>query len=271
MMSTRALANEVAVPATGAPTSNGNHSRKLAELTGEKIEMRIIELGWPVGEVIGSEAELLAEYGVSRAVLREAIRLLEHHNVAYMRRGPGGGLVVAEPDPDAMAHAAAVYLRYRGVSPPDLFHARTALELAAVRSAAENIDEAGIVKLRAALEHESQFLGGESDATIHDFHVVVAELSGNPALHLFINVLTQLSAAGFLGTTAMFDKRAARSVASAKQVEQVHHAHEAIAEAIIAGDAALAQHRSMRHLNALAAALEGTARREAPARRQKRA
>jgi DNA-binding FadR family transcriptional regulator len=242
-------------PVADVPHLGGNQTKKLAELTSEKIEMSIIEMDWPVGKVIGSEAELLDEYGVSRAALREAIRLLEHHNVAYMRRGPGGGLVVAEPDPDAMAHAAAVYLRYRKVNPPDLFEARTALELAAARSAAENIDEAGIIKLRDALEHESEFLGGESDATIHDFHVVVAELSGNPALHLFINVLTQLSAARFLGTTAMFDKRAARSVSSAREVEEVHRVHEAIAEAIIAGDAALAQHRTLRHLNALAAAL----------------
>ncbi|WP_433190048.1 FadR/GntR family transcriptional regulator [Actinoallomurus sp. CA-150999] len=240
-----------------APVQSGNHTKKLAELTCEKIEMRIIEMDWPVGKVIGSEAELLAEYGVSRAAFREAIRLLEHHNVAYMRRGPGGGLVVAEPDPDAMAHAAAVYLRYRKVNPPDLFEARTALELAAVRSAAENIDEAGIVKLRGALAHESEFLGGESDATIHDFHVVVAELSGNPALHLFVNVLTQLSAARFLGTTAMYDKQAARSVSSAKEVEEVHHAHEVIAEAIVAGDTSLAQHRMLKHLNALAAAAAG--------------
>jgi DNA-binding FadR family transcriptional regulator len=239
-----------------AAASDGSPTKKLAELTSEKLEKRIIEMDWPVGKVIGSESDLLAEYGVSRAALREAIRLLEHHNVANMRRGPGGGLVVAEPDPDAMAHAAAVYLRYRKVNPPDLFETRTALELAAVRSAAEHIDEDGIVKLREALAHESEFVGGESDATIHDFHVVVAELTGNPALHLFINVLTQLSAARFLGVTAMFDKQAARSVSRAAQVKEVHRVHEAIADAIIAGDAALAQHRMLRHLNALAAAAE---------------
>jgi DNA-binding FadR family transcriptional regulator len=231
-------------------------SRKLAELTCEKLEMRIIEMDWPVGKVIGSEAELLAEYGVSRAALREAIRLLEHHNVANMRRGPGGGLVVAEPDPDAMAHAAAVYLRYRKVNPPELFETRTALELAAVRSAAEHIDEAGIARLRTALARETRFLGGdESDAAIHDFHVVVAELTGNASLHLFINVLTQLSAARFLGTAALFDKQAARRASPPGEIEEVHRVHQAIADAIIAGDASLAQHRMLKHLNALATAL----------------
>lgn len=231
-------------------------SKKLAELTCEKLEMRIIEMDWPVGKVIGSEAELLAEYGVSRAALREAIRLLEHHNVANMRRGPGGGLVVAEPDPDAMAHAAAVYLRYRKVNPPELFETRTALELAAVRSAAEHIDEAGIARLRAALAREAKFLGGdESDASIHDFHVVVAELTGNASLHLFINVLTQLSAARFQGTAALFDQQAARRVSPPSEIEEVHRVHQGIADAIIAGDTSLAQHRMLKHLNAQAAAL----------------
>jgi DNA-binding FadR family transcriptional regulator len=255
-MKSKSATSAQARTSAAATAPDGSPTKKLAELTCEKIEKRIIEMDWPVGKVIGSEADLLAEYGVSRAALREAIRLLEHHNVANMRRGPGGGLVVAEPDPDAMAHAAAVYLRYRRVSPPDLFETRTALELAAVRSAAEHIDEDGIVKLREALAHESEFVGGESDATIHDFHVVVAELTGNPALHLFINVLTQLSAARFLGVTAMFDKQAARSVARAAEVEEVHRVHEAIADAIIAGDSSLAQHRMLRHLNALAAALD---------------
>ena len=46
---------------------------KLAEQTAAKIELSIVEQGWPLGMVIGSEADLLAEYGVSRAVLREAV------------------------------------------------------------------------------------------------------------------------------------------------------------------------------------------------------
>jgi len=235
--------------------ADGAKSQKLAETISEQIELRIIDEGWPVGKVIGSESDLLAEYGVSRAVLREAIRLLEHHHVAHMRRGPGGGLVVTEPEPPAVTRAAAVFLRYRQVTPAQLFDARIALEMAAVRDAALRIDEAGIAKLRNALEHETTFMEGEADATVHDFHVVVAELSGNPAIHLFTDVLTQLTAAGFMGTAALFDKRAARRRSSKQEIQEVHSVHAGIAEAIIAGDAALAQHRNQRHLQALAAAL----------------
>lgn len=242
-------------PAADGVSGNGKGSQKLAEVLSEQIELRIIDENWPVGKVIGSEAELLEEYGVSRAVLREAVRLLEHHHVAHMRRGPGGGLVVIEPDPRAVTRAAAVFLRYRDVNAAQLMNARIALETAAVRDAAERIDEAGVTKLRAALEHETTFVHGEADATVHDFHVVVAELSGNPALHLFIDVLTQLSAAGFMGPAALFDKTSARRPSSKAEMDEVHAVHEKIAEAIIAGDAALAQHRNQRHLRALASAL----------------
>jgi DNA-binding FadR family transcriptional regulator len=238
----------------GRSVDGVNGGTKLAEVVSNKIQMNIIDRGWPVGDVIGSEADLLAEYRVSRAVLREAVRLLEHDNVAYMRRGPGGGLVVAEPDPAPVTLAAAVYLRYKSVGVAELFEARIALESAAVRAAVERIDEYGVNRLREALAYEEGFTE-RADATIHDFHLVVAELSDNPALELFSDALTKLSAAGFLGTRAMFDRHAAVP-RPANEIAETHRAHTLIADAIIAGDAALAQHRMHSHLRAMAAALD---------------
>src|SRR5687767_3646940 len=98
-----------------------------------QIEHEIIEAGWPVGEILGSESELLDSHGVSRAVLREAIRLLEHHDVAMMRRGPGGGLVVKRPNPLAAVRPVSLYLEYEGVEPHELYEARSSLELTAVK------------------------------------------------------------------------------------------------------------------------------------------
>ena len=66
-------------------------SRKLGEILAERIEDEIVVSGWAVGTVLGSEAELTEKYGVSRAVFREAMRIVDHHGVAEMRRGPGGG------------------------------------------------------------------------------------------------------------------------------------------------------------------------------------
>jgi DNA-binding FadR family transcriptional regulator len=248
---TRSATQPSAVPQPGGYRGEGV---KLAEQTAAKIELAIAEAGWPLGTVIGSEADLLATYGVSRAVLREAVRLLEHDNVAHMRRGPGGGLVVAEPDADAVVRVATLYLRYRNVSPGQLFRARIAVELAAVRSAAEHIDERGVARLRAALEREAA-APELADVQTHDVHLVIARLAGNPAVELFTDVLTKLSATALMGGPALVDRTAAATIANTAWAD-AHTAHQGIAEAVIAGDAALAQHRTARHLQALAAAVD---------------
>src|SRR5579883_1276568 len=61
------------------------------------LEEQFIRDGWPVGSVYGREIELTEHFGVGRAVVREAARILEARGTARMRRGPHGGLVVTAP------------------------------------------------------------------------------------------------------------------------------------------------------------------------------
>ena len=161
-----------------------------------RIREDIAVRGWPVGAVFGSEAELLTRYRISRAVLREAVRLLEHHAVARMRRGPGGGLVVTRPDPQASIDTMALHLEYRGVTRDDLRVARDAIELgvldlALAASARARSTPATVAGLHAAAAHVTD--GPIGDPTRADpFHTRLAELSGNPVLVLFLRVLTEL-------------------------------------------------------------------------------
>ena len=216
--------------------SEAHDGRKLGERIAERLERRIIEQGWPVGHVMGSEPDLLAELGISRAVLREAVRVLEHHGVATMRRGPGGGLVVTVPDAGAAVRASALMLEYHNATPQQIFEARSALELKCVELAAERIDEDGIARLRRtlALEEETQRQG---EVGSHGLHTLLAELAGNPAFGLFIGVLTDLTTTG-----TSRDERATGAAAA------VRVAHDKIAEAVISGDVAVARHRMQVHL-----------------------
>ena len=102
---------------------------KLAEVLAATIGDEIAASGWQIGSVFGTETELLERYRVSRAVLREAVRLLEYHSVAQMRRGPGGGLVVTEPHAQASIDTIALYLQYRQPSRDDLRSVRDAIEI----------------------------------------------------------------------------------------------------------------------------------------------
>ncbi|MDT5175226.1 MAG: hypothetical protein QOG37_2477, partial [Mycobacterium sp.] len=152
------------------------------------IEADIVRRGWAVGESLGSEAALQQRYEVSRSVLREAVRLVEHHQVARMRRGPNGGLLICEPDAGPATRAVVIYLEFLGTTLDDLLNARLVFEPLAAALAAENIDEAGIGRLRAVLRAEEQWQPG-LPAPHDEFHIALAEQSKNPVLQLFIDVL----------------------------------------------------------------------------------
>jgi DNA-binding FadR family transcriptional regulator len=225
----------------------GAPKRKLAEAIADRIERDIVSRGWPVGTVIGSESELLAEYGVGRSVLREAIRLLEHHSVAVMRQGPGGGLVVTAPNLMSVAEAIALYLEYHAVSPAELFEARKALELTCVQMVVDRLDESGIARLRSLVAADaSADAGADAAEHTHDWHIVLAELSGNAAIAMLVTILARLTR-----------ERERLPDAFDTSSGEVREAHARVTEAIIEGDVGLAKHRLVRHLDWAASFMDG--------------
>jgi DNA-binding FadR family transcriptional regulator len=218
---------------------------KLAEVVAARIHDDIAARGWQVGSVLGSETDLLARYGISRAVLREAVRLLEYHSVARMRRGPGGGLIVAEPESQASIDTMALFLEYQGVTADDLRIVRDAIELgtvARVTSRHAEGDDAVTERLAAAVRWAME--GPADDPRKADlFHSELAELAGNPVLSLFLGIITEL-----------FRRHAAgqdRPLPGDAAADEVQHVHQRILDAILQGDAGVARHRMRRHLDAL--------------------
>jgi DNA-binding FadR family transcriptional regulator len=218
--------------------------RKLGEVLAERIENEIIERGWPVGQVLGSEAELIDKYDVSRAVFREAMRIVDHHGVAEMRRGPGGGLVVAAPDLAAAIRTVSLHLQYLRIAPEQVNETRLALELTAVRLATERLTPEGADRIRQHLAHEEEDIKrtreldrAPGDLPTHDFHLLIAELTGNPAMRLLVQIVAQVTGV-----------QSPRSVSLEETATEVHRVHSRIAEAILAGDAEAAERRMRRHL-----------------------
>jgi DNA-binding FadR family transcriptional regulator len=220
--------------------SDGN---KKAAAVARELEAEIMRRGWPIGELLGSEPELIARFGVSRAVLREAVRIVEHDGAAQMRRGPGGGLVVTAPELGAVVGPATLYLDHAAVSSQDLFDVRSSLELACTALATEKLTEEGAARLREVVAHERSAGGGpDARGRFVDLHIVLAELTGNRAMRLFVETLVRLTS-----------ERVGRSSLADAELEEVHTAHAGIVEAIIAGDGELAQERMRTHLAEVAA------------------
>ncbi|MGY6501116.1 MAG: FadR/GntR family transcriptional regulator [Acidimicrobiales bacterium] len=211
-------------------------SRKLAAAIAARIVVDISDAGWPEGEVFGSEAELLDRYGVSRAVLREAVRLLEHQEVARMRRGPGGGLVVTVPSVESVIQAVMVYLLYVGAGMDDVFEARQALEQEAASLAAVRLGEGSVAELRDLVDREATGEVGHH----HALHVLVAAASGNPVLEFFVDLLHRVTLLYAPESGALTAQVLASSV----------EAHTRIVDSIVGGDASGAARRMRSHLDA---------------------
>jgi DNA-binding FadR family transcriptional regulator len=218
---------------------------KGAEVVARNITQTIVTAGMQPGELVGTEPELIEREGVSRALLREAVRLLEHHQIARMRRGPGGGLFVMAPSANAVTEVAAIYLARRGMQLGELAELRTDVEVAIANLAAERIDEAGSAGLQEALSREEHATDAERAEAVHDLHAAVAAAAQNRVLQLVALVLIRLSRLHQIERLAPKARKQIRA--------EVLRTHEGIARAIEDGDRELARHRMRRHLEALGA------------------
>lgn len=206
---------------------------RLAVVIARRIESDLRAQGWPPGHVIGSQDDLIRRYECSRAVLREAVRLLEHQQVATMRRGPGGGLVVNSSSGTVVSEVITAYLEFTDVSALELLEARLPLELLAARLAAERLDEAGIEHLRQFLEYERG-----PDSHRYELHVLLGELSRNPILAAMVRALNQVGMERLHKSTSIPDEVEAEAAVS----------HEAVLLALMAADGASAQYHLRSHL-----------------------
>jgi DNA-binding FadR family transcriptional regulator len=216
---------------------------KGAEGVARSITQAIIGDNLNPGELVGTEPELIEREGVSRALLREAVRLLEYHQIAGMRRGPGGGLFVMAPSANAVTDVAAIYLARRGMKLVELAELRTGVEIAIADLAASRIDEIGTAGLQAALAREEHATDAERAEAIHDLHAAVASAAQNRVLELVALVLIRLS------RLHQIERLAPRAQLQIRA--EVHRTHEGIADAVASGDRELARHRMRRHLEAL--------------------
>lgn len=129
------------------------------------------------------EADLVAQYGVSRTVIREALRILEEKGLVRIHQGRGTAALGVESwnifDPQIVAAMIA--------NDPDLevvgslYEIRAAVEADMARRAAESMSEQHRTALGHALSEMGQHLDepGRYLALDRAFHDVIMDASGN--------------------------------------------------------------------------------------------
>lgn len=131
---------------------------------------------WGVGDRLPTEQRLTEELGVSRTVVREAVRALVHLGVLETRQG-AGTYVVSTADPGPL-------LRRLGMADVrEVFEVQLGFDVQAARLAAARRTDADLRRLRALLAARNAASSPEEFARADaDYHLAVVEAADNAVL-----------------------------------------------------------------------------------------
>lgn len=195
----------------------------LSEEVVAKLQSAVAKGRWKVGDRIPAEPELMAEMGVARGTLREAIKGLASTGIFEVRRGDGT-YVRATSEISGTAQRV-----YRDHSDQDVLQVRFALDTQSARLAARAAEPKVIDKLRALLSQRSEAWEARDypawAQADWQFHLEVAQASGVPLMHEIYESFGDV----FHGTKMV--QRLADGFDGCLRA-----GHEALVEAIEAGD-----------------------------------
>ncbi len=190
------------------------------------------------GERLPPEADLASRLGISRNVLREAVRALVHGGVLRTRQGDG--TYMGDLDPSELLDGVALYTRLAtGSRLLQVLEARRTIEPQLTAMAATRIDEPTLAALDELVDRMTNATS-ESERIDSDiaFHRLIAQASGNPVLEALIEALSGRTVRGRLW----------RSISQTGADEATHAEHRAILAALADHDPDRARARMAAHL-----------------------
>jgi DNA-binding FadR family transcriptional regulator len=216
--------------------------RKAYEQVADQLREFILQGNLKPGHRLPTEVLLAKEFGVSRATVREALRLLAAQRLIETSKGPGGGSFVTVPSIDHISeflHANINLLTALDeVSLDEFLELREILEVPAARLAATKRDPEMLHRLgESTPDFKTELSIPEQFVYNKQFHSIVVEGAGNTLLYVAAQpIFTVLQTA--LQRTALgptFHQR-------------VHDDHLRISEAIAAGSPDSAEREMRAHL-----------------------
>ena len=210
---------------------------RLADLVGNQLKESIFEGKYRSGQRMPSEHQLVEMFGVSRLIVREAIRDLERVGLIEVKRGPLGGAFVLPMKHDSVSRIVKDVLRLGKANVAHIMEVRLGIEPVVAGLAAERRDEEDLEMLSNSLKTIPEDPGGDQYVAWNvSFHRLVAKASHNPMYEILVNILMDFTE---------------ELVLSIKPRERVLHdttSHPAIYEKIKQGDAEGASRKFRDHL-----------------------
>ena len=217
---------------------------KAADVLAGILREKILEGHLNEGVPLPNERDLGAQAGLSRASVREALRILEGEGLIATRVGRNGGSEVARPSSATIERSVGIFIRGQRIRLEAVLETRAAIEPPSARFAAlhrTHVDLEEIEKCHATLEQAS--VAGDLPAYVRanlDWHVQVVRASHNELLIAFISAVSQ----SIYATTDLdgFNSSEVRNA--------VIRSHRRVMDAIEARDGDAAARRMDRHVAA---------------------
>ena len=193
------------------------------------------------GDLLPSETSLVASFGVSRPVIREALKSLAGKGIIEIVNGKGALIRPVDSDPLRLFFQRAMQMEYGTML--ELMEVRKGLEvqsamLAAQRREAQDLE--GIRRVLQAMRENQGNLEAYTRLDV-DFHLRIAAASHNT---MMVSLVESIRDALRNTITAGLQSRG-----QSLQFENIQHAHEQLYETLVAGDAQAAMEAMSRHFD----------------------
>jgi DNA-binding FadR family transcriptional regulator len=240
-----------------------------------QVENAILEGRLKVGDRLPPERELAEIFNVSRASVREALRVLEAFGVLSARRGTGAesGSIVSAQNESPLSGLLRLYASLLQMPITDLLDVREALEMLTARQAAERAGPEEIERLGAIVQSMRRSKAPEEFLTLDtDFHLTLARASGNSVVPLILGAVRDAIARQMLLAFQALDEAGRWNAERAFLVKE----HAQLVQTIAAHDPDEAAKAFSHHVHAfytrvLSRQEPKPAKRSAPARPAKKA
>jgi len=214
---------------------------KASDVLAAKLRELILSNGLAEGTPLPTERELVAQSGLSRTSVREALRVLETEGLVLTKAGRNGGSQVRRPGRESISRSFELFVRSHGVRFEALLEAREAIEPAAARLAAIHRSDADLAEMTRIHQALDQVLDVAEHVRLNlQWHRAVMRASRNELLIAFFDAIADSVQAA----------TESQSLNSLEVRREVVRAHGRVLAAIAAQDADAAFRRMQRHVGA---------------------
>ncbi len=218
---------------------------RLSDKIAEMMRQTIISRGLTAGTPLPSERELGEQFGVSRTVVREAVRALVAKGIVEVRSG--SGLRVAAVNEGTASESLTWYIQGGSLEYGQVHEIRSMIEVVMTGLAAERRTDEQLQALRDIHERLKSEIDDFEAAALIDlaFHDLIARATQNDLIALILGSIAN----------ALIEVR--RETLAAGSGATTIADHQLILDAIEAGDAQAAREAMAKHLKDVRRLWEG--------------